>query len=210
MAADPAISERIYLELRMRLFAGRFRLNERLDVARIATDMGASATPVREALTRLAAERLIAARPAKGFFAILWSEAGLRALYEWRGLLAHVAVEANAELASSFVDAGAAVGEAGAPADHADAVRAMFTRIEQGANAELRRAAANADDRLHAARCVEPEVLDGCAKELGAIASARTKRQLRNLLQRYFTRRLQHAAALRERAMLRALPPNGQ
>lgn len=203
MAADSAISERIYLELRRRLFSGRFRLNERMDVARIATDMGASATPVREALTRLAAEGLIAARPARGFFAILWSEAGLRALYEWRAILARTAVEANVELALP-------VGAANDPADHADAVRAIFMRLERNANAELRRAAANADDRLHAARSVEPEVLGDCVKELAAIASAPTKRRLLNLLQRHFARRLQHAAALRERAMLRALPPNGQ
>lgn len=203
MAADPALSEQIYFELRRRLLAGGFRLNERLDVSRIATDMGSSATPVREALTRLAAEGLIAARPARGFFAILWSEAGLRALYEWRGMLARMAVAESAGIAFP-------IGEAEASVSYADAARAMFTLIEEGANVELRSAAANADDRLHAARCVEPEVIADCAKELAAIGAAQTKRQLLNLLQRHFTRRGVHAAALRDRAMLRLLPPNGQ
>lgn len=203
MAADPALSEQIYFELRRRLLAGRFRLNERLDVSRIAADMGSSATPVREALTRLAAEGLIAARPARGFFASLWSEAGLRALYEWRGMLARIAVKESATIALPIDQADTSV-------SYADAARAMFTLIEQGANVELRAAAANADDRLHAARCVEPDVIAGCAKELAAIASAQTERQLLNVLQRYFARRAAHAAALRDRAMLRLLPPNGQ
>ncbi len=200
MAADPAISERIYLELRRRLLAGGFRLRERLDVGRIAADMQASATPVREALTRLATERLIAAKPARGFFAMLWSERELATLYEWRGALVRLALEgrAAAPLGIETTD------------DYADNVRNVLGAIEGEANRELRRAAANADDRLHAARRVEPETLAGSMEEISMIATASTKRELLTLLKRYHAKRIACAGAIRERAVLRALPPNGE
>lgn len=200
MAADPAISERIYLELRRRLLAGGFRLRERLDVGRIAADMQASATPVREALTRLATEGLIAAKPARGFFAMLWTEAELGALYEWRGALVRLAAEARAEPLPRI-----RIGS-----DYTEGVRRVFEAIEEGANRELRRAAANADDRLHAARRVEPEVLAGSLEDLEVITSAESKRALMTSLRRYHAKRISHVSGIRERAVLRALPTNGE
>jgi DNA-binding GntR family transcriptional regulator len=200
MAADPAISERIYLELRRRLLAGGFRLRERLDVGRIAADMQASATPVREALTRLATEGLIAAKPARGFFAMLWSERELATLYEWRGALVRLALEERAHAPLSIELTG----------DYPNDVRSVFAALEAEANRELRRAGANADDRLHAARRVEPETLGASMEDLSMIASAGTKRELLNLLRRYHARRVGAAGAIRERAVLRALPPNGE
>lgn len=93
MAPDPNVTERVYAEIRRRLFEGAFKLRQRLDVAALSEATGASATPVREALVRLAAERLIASRPTRGFFLTLWSESELCALYDWRhtlhGLNAH-------------------------------------------------------------------------------------------------------------------------
>lgn len=202
MAVDPAISERIYIELRRRLLAGSFSLRERLDVNRIATEMEASATPVREALTRLATEGLIAAKPARGFFAMLWTEAELRALYEWRGALVRLAIEARSEV---LPRPSMKLSE-----DYADAVRQVFASLEEGANREIRRAASNADDRLHAARRVEPDIVTGHRAELTALTTATTKRDLLNALKRYHARRIASAASIRERAVLRALPPNGE
>lgn len=200
MAPDPALGERIYQELRRRLLAGGFKLRERLDVGRIATEMQASATPVREALARLATERLIAAKPARGFFAVLWTEAELAALYEWRGALVRMAVDAREEIAPRVVGVG----------DHGDAIRTLFGSIEEDANRELCRAAANADDRLHAARRVELEIVPGAAADVHAIAAASSKRALIASLRRYHSKRIAHVGAIRERALLQALPPNGE
>lgn len=200
MAPDPALSERIYQELRRRLLAGGFKLRERLDVARIASEMQASATPVREALARLAAERLITAKPARGFFAVLWTEAELKALYEWRGALVRMAAEVRTEAVPRVLDAG----------DYGDAIRTLFETIESDANRELRHAAANADDRLHAARRVEMEIIPGAAADAHAIAAAQSKRALIAMLRRYHTKRIAHVGAIRERAVLQALPPNGE
>lgn len=200
MPAEPAISETIYQELRRRLLAGAFKLRQRLDVGRIATDMHASATPVREALARLATEGLIAAKPTRGFFATLWTEVQLAELYQWRASLIQIAVEARFN----------ALAPAKLRTDYSDRVRHLFESIEEGANTELRRAAANADDRLHAARRVEAEILSGTAGELSAIAAAGTKRELLSMLRRYHARRLANVGAIRERAVLRALPNNGE
>lgn len=200
MAADPALSERIYQELRRRLLAGGFKLRERLDVARIASEMQASATPVREALARLAAERLVTAKPARGFFAVLWTEAELKALYEWRGALVRMAVDARAEIAPRVLGAG----------EHGHVIRTLFESIESDANRELRHAAANADDRLHAARRVEIEIVPGATADAHAIVAAKSKRTLMTLLRRYHAKRIAHARAIRERALLQALPPNGE
>ncbi|MGD9968214.1 MAG: GntR family transcriptional regulator [Hyphomonadaceae bacterium] len=200
MAPDPALSERIYQELRRRLLAGGFKLRERLDVARIASEMQASATPVREALARLAAERLIKARPARGFFAVLWTEAELKALYEWRGALVQMAADARKEFEPRMLAAG----------DYGDVVRTLFASIESEANHELRHAAANADDRLHAARRVELEIVPGAPADAQAIAASGSKRALIAALRRYHAKRLVNVAAIRERALLQALPPNGE
>lgn len=201
MAADPAASERVYRAIRLRLMEGAFRLDARLDVGRLAQDLRVSATPVREALTRLASERLVSARPARGFFATLWSKTELEALYAWRGALLRLAVETR----------GGARGLEALPANapYANRVSALFEGIEEGANPELRRAARNADDHLHPARHVEPEVFADCEEELAALAAASSRPRLHSLLKAYHARRVANAAAIRERAALRAIAANG-
>lgn len=204
MAASIAISERVYQTIRLRVLCGGFRLRERLDVARLASELNASATPVREALTRLAAERLIEARPARGFFAQLWSSGELRALYEWRMALSMLAAQ----------EAGPRVIAAPKASDtYADRVTLCFSRLESEANAELRRAGVNADDRLYAARRAEPEALPGCDAELAALEGAvraGARRETLALLRRYHVKRIDHVRLIRERAVLHALPSNGE
>ena len=130
---------------------------------------------------------------------MLWTEAELKALYEWRGALVRMAAEARSEMAPRVI-----TGDA-----YGDAVRGLFATIEADANRELRHAAANADDRLHAARRVELDVVPGAAADLDAIAAAPSKRGLIGSLRRYHAKRIMHAGAIRERAVLHALPPNG-
>lgn len=204
MAAAVAISERVYQAIRMRVLSGGFRLRERLDVARLASELNASATPVREALTRLAAERLIEARPARGFFAALWSRAELTSLYEWRMTLAVLATQAS-ERAVTLAPAKSV--------NYADRIAQCLAALEQHANTELKRAAANTDDRLYAARRAEPEAMTGCEAELAALEICMEKgarREIVSMLRRYHVRRIDHVGAIRDRAVLRALPSNGE
>ena len=60
----------------------------RVNIDAVARDLDVSPTPVREALTRLEAEGLVAKRALKGYVAApLLDEAGLRDLYDMRELL---------------------------------------------------------------------------------------------------------------------------
>lgn len=202
MAADPRVSERVYREVRRLLFAGTFRLRERLDVASLGEKLNASNTPVREALVRLAAERLIAWRPPRGYFVWLWSEGELKALYDWRAMLLRVAVE----------DGSAMSGVPDASMEFPLRVAAFFQTIEGGANAELRRAASNADDRLYFARAAEAEAFDDADEELENLAGELRGSQKRAFtgLRLYHARRISAARLLRERAAVKALGPNGE
>src|SRR5947209_1572479 len=68
-------------ELRARLRRGAFRADERLAATDLAGEFGLSATPVREALSRLAGEGLLEDRRGLGFFVRRLSRADIAALY---------------------------------------------------------------------------------------------------------------------------------
>jgi DNA-binding GntR family transcriptional regulator len=83
---DAAVAPRrdqVYGELRRKLMAGEFTLRERLVEERLATQLGVSRTPVREALVRLLADGLVT-RHDGGYYVTLPNLARLRDLYELR------------------------------------------------------------------------------------------------------------------------------
>jgi DNA-binding GntR family transcriptional regulator len=201
-APEPSAPDRAYREIRTRILGGIYGLRERLDVGALAGDLGVSATPVREALLRLNSERLVALRPAKGFSVWLWSEAELRDLYRWRGLLATESLRTWTP---------------GPPAKepemlaYADRVRQIFGRLLSGANGELMRAAFNADDRLARARFAEFDLWADADAELGALSAALSQgsSKARAAIAFYHERRAACAKDIRDRAVLLDLPDNG-
>lgn len=72
--------------LRARLAGGRLILGEPLTISDLAQELGLSATPVREALSRLAGEGLIEDRRGRGYFARRHDVADLVELYGLRRL----------------------------------------------------------------------------------------------------------------------------
>jgi hypothetical protein len=205
MPRDPPVQERAYQAIRAGLLNGRFRLRERLDASAIAAELGVSATPVREALTRLTVERLVAFQPARGFFVAFWTEAGLRELYQWRGDLARLAL--NSAMAAPLVIAPNHQAES-----YPERVRAVLNALHSGATGELVRAAANADDRLTRARNAERDLWTDAERDLEALAAALAQNPAKSgqaALRRYFARRAGAAKQIRDRAALLALPPNG-
>lgn len=56
-----------YLQLRSRIIQGDLAPMEKLKIARLATEMAISSSAVREALSRLASDRLVEARDQQGF-----------------------------------------------------------------------------------------------------------------------------------------------
>lgn len=86
---------RLYAELRRMAADFEFRPSERLNESRLSLALGASRTPLREALNRLVAEGFLEFRSGQGFFCRALSPEGIFHLYE-----ARVAVECAALRAS--------------------------------------------------------------------------------------------------------------
>jgi DNA-binding GntR family transcriptional regulator len=81
-----ALGEQVYEALRNELRAGRLRPGERLAEASLAEHLGVSRTPVREALTRLASEGLLAAA-GRSFALPRLTPRDVEQVYELRRLL---------------------------------------------------------------------------------------------------------------------------
>ncbi|MDQ1710098.1 MAG: hypothetical protein QOG49_1483 [Frankiaceae bacterium] len=81
---DTGRSDTVYTDLKTRLLVGDFPLRIRLAEQRLAATLGVSRTPVRQALQRLHAERLLERHPDGGFAPAALDLAGLRDLYEVR------------------------------------------------------------------------------------------------------------------------------
>ncbi len=79
--------ERVLTSLRERILAGHLAAGERLAEADLATHLGVSRTPVREALARLEAEGLVEHVPNRGARVASWTMAQLEAVFELRSVL---------------------------------------------------------------------------------------------------------------------------
>ena len=83
-----ALADRSHELLRDRIIDGRLAPGERLRIDRLSQDLGVSHTPIREALNRLASERLVNLEPYKGFSVTpLLDASSLRLLFEARRVI---------------------------------------------------------------------------------------------------------------------------
>lgn len=86
--ARDALTDRSYELLRDQIIDGRLAPDERLQIDRLSKDLGVSHTPVREALNRLASDRLVNLEPYKGFrVAPILDPSSLRLLFEARRVI---------------------------------------------------------------------------------------------------------------------------
>ena len=83
----PTRAERVYAGLRADILAGRRRPGTRLPFAELSSHYEASMGVVREALTRLTAERLVESEPQYGFRVVPLSVADLRYLTDTRAAI---------------------------------------------------------------------------------------------------------------------------
>lgn len=160
---------RVYQTLKARVMAGEFMPGERIDPARLSSELAASSTPIRDALHRLAGERLVENWQHEGFRQPIVTEAGLRDLYGWSDDLVRVVLRA--------VERRPAITE---PYDQGDGARvpaiALFEWLGSlSLNHEHRAAMASLNDRCHALRLVEARLLEPVdpADPVAAIAAGR-------------------------------------
>ncbi len=94
------VTDWVYEEIREAIIDLRLRPGEPLREASIATQLGVSKTPIREALTRLEQEGLVETTSFKGAVVSGYSPRDLEELYELRALLEGAAVRAVADRAT--------------------------------------------------------------------------------------------------------------
>lgn len=84
-----------YATIRERIIAGEYAMGNRLGEVELATTLGVSRTPIREALRRLSADGLVEIEANRGARVALWTSADLDEIYELRGMLeGHAATRA--------------------------------------------------------------------------------------------------------------------
>jgi DNA-binding GntR family transcriptional regulator len=179
MNAAP-VFDRVYATLKQMLRNGAVGPGTRLDPAGLSDTLVASVTPVRDALHRLAGERLVDAT-GEGFQVPMLREPDLRDLYAWNQQLLLLALRSGR------------VERAGAPppdAHSAEIAEALFAAIARSSgNREQLLAVESLSDRLHAARRAELGVLEAVGQELADMLDANL-RTLRTLIGRYHRRRI--------------------
>jgi DNA-binding GntR family transcriptional regulator len=107
-APDPgSLSDAVYTSVHHRIVTGTYRPNHRLVESEIAADLGASRTPVREALVRLVKDGL-AVRSRQGLMVREFSLPEVREIYEVRAAIEGYAARLAAERATpdALVDLG--------------------------------------------------------------------------------------------------------
>ena len=96
---SPSLAEAVYQSLRTAILHGTYRPNQRLVEADIAVELGASRTPVREALQRLGNEGLTA-KSRHGWMVREFTVGEIREIYEIRAALEGYAARLAAQRAT--------------------------------------------------------------------------------------------------------------
>ena len=167
--------------IRRHVRAGRYVRGERLAIADLAQELDLSATPVREALARLAGEGLIEERRGQGYFAWRPDVVDLTELYELQGAYLGFALAR----AGGRLELDAAVG---GPHDGGEALFAQIVR--QSNSAALARANRLLADRLAAPRLAEAQVLDNLSQEFEDLLASHRADRLGAALAAYHKRRI--------------------
>jgi len=158
-----ATSQRVYRDLKQRLLAGHFKPGERLEPAHLGEQLSSSATPVRDSLHLLAGEGLVETALSDGFHVARIDAPALEDLYRWTG-------EVLSVIARSVDPFGPA--ESAPPGgDYPDAAARLFADFSlRSRNSEHARAVAALNDRLHAVRRAEADLLPEWKEELAGLS----------------------------------------
>lgn len=193
---DPSAAERAYLRLRRDILAGTIP-NGTLDIRRMGDRLRMSVTPVREALARLNAERLVQFAPNHGYTLTTPSAARLQSMY---ALSADLTDAALARVRSHRPAPLSDDGRTMAHHTYAESVSSVLHAIAAGQpNLELAEHLSALTDRLLAARRCEPQIFaqtDRESADLRAKWTARVFPDLRRTLRVHFRQRMERADVL--------------
>lgn len=195
MSPEAKAADHVYRQLKSEVMAGDHVPSAILNVQQIATEIGVSISPVRDAIERLVGERLLAPRAGGGFQVPAIHEAPLRDLYLWHGHLARWAVTSGQDI--KLPDALLAAARRNDWGDNEAIVEAtiiVFLAIGSATgNAEHVHALQSASDRLHAVRLHEDRVVKDQRSELSRLIGLTVpgrESQLREAISGYHRRRI--------------------
>ncbi|WP_293400907.1 GntR family transcriptional regulator [Phenylobacterium sp.] len=180
--------------IRRRVRAGRYVLGERLAITELALDLELSATPIREALARLAGEGLIEERRGQGYFAWRLDSVDLLELYALQELYLRFSLERSRAGSLSALKMEA----------WESAEEAFEDIVGWSANAALGRANRLLADRLAAPRLAEPFAFETQVDDLDALRAGRDVDDLLAAVEAYHARRITAAGMIIP--VLRSLP----
>jgi DNA-binding GntR family transcriptional regulator len=209
---DPMTEGAVYERIKNWLLAQTLVPGQLLQIGVLADELGVSTTPVREALTRLAAERMIMSVPKRGFFARTPSEDDIFGLYSVNQTILDAAVGRwPVQPPEAPAPAAAATEEVPVQERNAEQLARqtgelflqIATRSGVGEFVEIVR---NMNDRLHHARVLECEIVPDVFVEVGrlaALVAANEGTQLRPALKAYHEERFKQVAAISKELLLR-------
>jgi DNA-binding GntR family transcriptional regulator len=201
----------VYERIKSWLLAQTLVPGQLLQIGVLADELGVSTTPVREALTRLAAERMIMSVPKRGFFARTPSEDDIVGLYSVNRTILDAAVarwpEGNPAPAAGADNAAAVSVQERTAELLARQTGELFLRVAlRSGVGEFAEIVRNMNDRLHHARMLECEIVPDAFTEMARIAeliAAHKRVQLRQALEAYHEERLRLVAAISKELLLR-------
>lgn len=149
---------RIYEAIKAEVMSGAFPPGRPIHAATLSRKLACSINPVREALCRLAAERLVQAHDHEGFYAPRISESSLRDLYDWQIALLRMALEQQAKPHQRW----AAKVDLDPTPPLLVKIERLFAHLADKTHGhELQWAIHNSIDRLHVVKLVKEDVADG-------------------------------------------------
>ena len=201
----------VYERIKSWLLAQALVPGRLLQIGVLADELGVSTTPVREALTRLAAERLIMSVPKRGFFARTPSEDDIFGLYSVNRTILDAAVgrwpEVNPAPAAGTGEAAPIPIQERSAEQLARQTGELFLQVAlRSGVGEFAEIVRNMNDRLHHARVLECEIVPDVFVEVDRIAeliATHDRVQLRSALETYHNQRLGLVASISKELLLR-------
>jgi DNA-binding GntR family transcriptional regulator len=208
---DPMTEGAVYERIKNWLLAQALVPGQLLQIGVLADELGVSTTPVREALTRLAAERLIMSVPKRGFFARTPSEDDIVGLYSVTRTILDAAVlrwpQSDPASAAAPGDAATIPVQERSAEQLARQTGELFLQVAlRSGVAEFAEIVRNMNDRLHHARVLECEIVPNAfvaTAQIAELVAAHDRVQVRQALATYHDERLQLVGAISKELLLR-------
>lgn len=176
--AEASASERAYRRLKCDILAGSIPAGP-IDTRALGDRLRMSVTPIREALARLNAERIVRQAPHQGFVVAMPSARRLEHLYELLNALMRLCLGGCSALLSGKADETSRLVLTG---NYATDLTVLINDVAAAQpNSALMEAVEALNDQLFVARRCEPRLFAGADRELATLVSLWRSRNLREL-----------------------------